>query len=117
MPEVNKWTDSTAEDVSHQAISSYFIGPQCENLPFFRKNVNKILDELAKARKAYFKDDGAFITDSIQKSQTFQDCTRRTEAAVCKISELLGKHSLPFWSPRYEAHMWYVLRKMIAPNQ
>ena len=27
------------------------------------------------------------------------------ERAVQKISSLLGAHSLPFWSPRYEAHM------------
>ena len=49
---------ATAEDETHQAISSWFIGPQCENLPFFRNNIKIILDELEKARGAYFPEDG-----------------------------------------------------------
>ena len=57
MPEVNAYTDAAAEDVTHQAVSSYFIGPLCENLPFFRKNVDNILNELFNARNAYFKED------------------------------------------------------------
>lgn len=29
--------------------------------------------------------------------------------AVKKAAQLLGKHSIPFWSPRYEAHMYVEL--------
>lgn len=46
------------EDVSHQAISSYFIGPQAENLSYFKDNLNVILDSLKEARVQYFPDDG-----------------------------------------------------------
>ena len=46
-----------------------------------------------------------FITSNIQNSKVFQESTGKTERAVQKISSLLGAHSLPFWSPRYEAHM------------
>ncbi len=46
------------EDKSHQAISSYFIGPQAENLGDFKDNIDSILNELQKARANYFPDDG-----------------------------------------------------------
>lgn len=49
---------ATYEDVSHQVISSYFIGPQAENLPYFKQNIDIILEELEKARKNYFPEDG-----------------------------------------------------------
>ena len=68
MGSINAWVQkgveakpATAEDETHQAISSWFIGPQCENLPFFRRNVTIILDELEKARGAYFPGDGVSL--------------------------------------------------------
>jgi hypothetical protein len=45
------------EDVSHQAISAYFIGPRAENLDEFRNNITALLEELGRAREAYFKQD------------------------------------------------------------
>lgn len=49
---------ATHEDKSHQVISSYFIGPQAEKLGYFTENMHAILDELEKARHAYFPEDG-----------------------------------------------------------
>jgi len=46
-----------------------------------------------------------FITNTTRESQTFQACKKRVSNAVIKAAHLLGKHSLPFWSPRYQAHM------------
>lgn len=51
----------TYGDVSHQVISSYFIGPQAENLPYFKENIHIILEELEKARHNYFPEDGVRI--------------------------------------------------------
>ncbi|PVH72326.1 pyridoxal-dependent decarboxylase domain protein [Cadophora sp. DSE1049] len=93
------------EDKSHQAISSYFIGPQAENLGDFKDNIDSILNELQKARANYFPEDGVFISNTTRDSQTFQACKKRVSNAVTKAAHLLGKHSLPFWSPRYQAHM------------
>lgn len=45
-------------DLSHQAISAYFIGPQAENLDLFQENIKTILDELRDARLKYFPGDG-----------------------------------------------------------
>ncbi|KAK0123880.1 hypothetical protein ONS95_008875 [Cadophora gregata] len=93
------------EDKSHQAISSYFIGPQAENLGDFKENIDSILNELQKARANYFPEDGSFITNTTRDSKVFQVCKKRVSNAVTKAAHLLGKHSLPYWSPRYQAHM------------
>jgi hypothetical protein len=58
-------TDSAGiNDVSHQAVCSYFIGPQAENMKFFRKNMDAILDQLAQARMNYFPEDGVSLIHS-----------------------------------------------------
>lgn len=57
-------TTATYEDESHQIISSYFIGPQAENLPYFKQNINIILDELESARKSYYPEDGVRFKDT-----------------------------------------------------
>lgn len=55
-------TDSeTVNDISHQAVCSYFIGPQAENMKFFRKNMDEILNQLEKSRVNYFPDDGVSL--------------------------------------------------------
>ncbi|GMF67666.1 unnamed protein product [Aspergillus oryzae] len=71
-------------DLTHQAISSYFIGPQAENMSYFKDNISTILHELEEARKKY-KFDG--------------------DQAMKKAARLMGSHSIPFWNPRYQAHM------------
>lgn len=48
---------ASTEDTTHQAISSYFIGPQAENLGEFRKNITTLLDELQLTRERYFSED------------------------------------------------------------
>ncbi|KAB8237316.1 hypothetical protein ETB97_007633 [Aspergillus alliaceus] len=97
---------SDTGDLSHQAISSYFIGPQAENMKYFKDNIATILQELEVARKKYsFEGDQEFITSSIQNSDEFQRITRNFSHAVKKAAQLLGSHSIPFWNPRYQAHM------------
>ncbi|KAH8205832.1 hypothetical protein TruAng_000108 [Truncatella angustata] len=92
-------------DISHQVISSYFIGPQAENLSFFEENIHTILEELRLARNRYFPEDGKFITKDIQKSVAFKNSMKKLSNAVQKAANILGRTSIPFWSPRYEAHM------------
>lgn len=55
-------TDSVeTNDVSHQAVCSYFIGPQAENMKYFRKNMNEILNQLEQSRVNYFPEDGVSL--------------------------------------------------------
>ena len=52
-------------DKSHEAISSWFIGPQAENYDFFKRNVIAILENQQKARQSYYPDDGVSLTNRI----------------------------------------------------
>ncbi|RDW92952.1 uncharacterized protein DSM5745_00274 [Aspergillus mulundensis] len=94
-------------DVTHQAISSYFIGPEAENLDEFKTNIATILNELEKARKAYFPQppDKKFIPPEVKASAEFQRLTAKFRTVIGRAAKLLGEKSVPFWSPRYQAHM------------
>ena len=46
------------EDESHQAISSYFLGPKAENYEYFKKNILEILEGQRDSRLDYFPRDG-----------------------------------------------------------
>ncbi|KAL4904298.1 hypothetical protein BDW74DRAFT_185623 [Aspergillus multicolor] len=94
-------------DVTHQAISSYFIGPEAENLDEFKTNIAVILNELEKARKAYYPQppDKKFIPPEVKSSAEFQRLTTKFRTVIGRAAKLLGEKSVPFWSPRYQAHM------------
>ncbi|KAI1821208.1 pyridoxal-dependent decarboxylase domain-containing protein [Xylaria intraflava] len=110
------------EDVSHQIISSYFIGPQAENLQYFKANIDIILEELEKARKNYFPGDGCFIDERMQNTPAFVASTDKLQKAIRKAANILGRSSIPCWSPRYEAHMsmpsllGYFMTMLYNPN-
>ncbi|KAK4207527.1 pyridoxal phosphate-dependent transferase [Rhypophila decipiens] len=123
-------------DVTHQAISSYFIGPRAENLDEFRKNITTLLDELQITRERYFSEDVdngySFIPQAVQESAEFKRVTAKSfsvfvmSKAVQQTASMLGRHSIPFWSPRYQAHMCpdlsmpamlgYMMTMMYNPN-
>ena len=46
------------DDESHQAISSYFLGPRAENYEYFKKKILEILEAQRDARLDYFPKDG-----------------------------------------------------------
>lgn len=46
-----------------------------------------------------------FITKDVRRSQKFVKIRDNFADVVRRVSQLLGGHSAPFWSPRYEAHM------------
>ncbi|KAL8700487.1 MAG: hypothetical protein Q9224_000946 [Gallowayella concinna] len=105
-PNGNMYTTKAPEDdESHQMISSLFLGPHAENYEYFKRNIIKILETTRDARMKYYPDDGPFISEQVQDSATFNKHTDRIGNAVQKAAELLSKHSVPWWSPRYAAHM------------
>ena len=49
-------------DASHQAISSYFLGPRAENFEYLRSNILTILEEQRDTRLDYFPEDGVSVS-------------------------------------------------------
>ncbi|KAL9592084.1 MAG: hypothetical protein Q9179_007074, partial [Wetmoreana sp. 5 TL-2023] len=102
----NIYTNKPPEDdESHQMISSLFLGPHAENYEYFKSNVIAILEATRDARLNYFPEDGRFVSEKVQASKKFGETTDKIGNAVKKAAELLSKHSVPWWSPRYAAHM------------
>ncbi|KAI1311839.1 pyridoxal-dependent decarboxylase domain-containing protein [Xylaria venustula] len=87
---------ATHEDVSHQVISSYFIGPQAENLPYFKENISIILEELEKSRKKYYPEDGTFIDEETQKTPAFVASMDKMTRAM---ASLLGYFMTMLYNP------------------
>lgn len=47
----------------------------------------------------------AFISTSVQASSAYNEKTEQIRAALGHLLDDLNKHSIPFYSPRYSAHM------------
>ncbi|CEI60384.1 unnamed protein product [Fusarium venenatum] len=105
MTEVQKEAPKEVRQEEFDAVHAYFIGPKGSNLPDFRANINTILDELLAARQSYYPQDQAFISKEYRRSPVFLKARSDLRLATEKVAQLLGEHSAPFWSPRYEAHM------------
>jgi hypothetical protein len=88
------------------------LGPQAENHEFFKAYINQILNEHKAARERYHgihdprgEDDGLFITPAMKKNSAFESSQKRLSDELNKLFDLLMKHSVPFYHPRYQAHM------------
>ena len=108
----------------HNAIASWFLGPQAENKERLKDLFTNVVQQQAEARKAYHPEDGvglyvlnlqhnlivllqAFITDSMIASSEFQENVDKLETEFYRLSGLLNKFSVPFFSPRYAGHMCF----------
>lgn len=91
------FTMSDHGDLTHQAISSYFIGPQAENLGYFKDNISTILQELEDARKKY-KFEGDQVPFSLcgqmhctrPKLTSFRNSSHPASKTLRNSSALLG---------------------------
>ncbi|KAI2840427.1 hypothetical protein CBS147343_10489 [Aspergillus niger] len=75
------------------------------NLKYFQENIITILDELGKARLAYFPNDEPFIPEEVREKDLYNLIVTNFSEVVKKVAHLMGQQSVPFWSPRYEGHM------------
>jgi len=53
----------------------------------------------------HFGESQKFIDEDMASSAAFQSNMAKLEENLTLISELLGQHSVPFFSPRYIGHM------------
>ncbi|KAI1360161.1 pyridoxal-dependent decarboxylase domain protein [Xylaria arbuscula] len=91
----------------HALVSSWFLGPRAENLNVLLSLLYQALErqkqtrvELADDKDKYF-----FITDEMKSLDIYKQSIQTLTNNSTDLSEKLAKHSVPFWSPRYNAHM------------
>ncbi|KAI0060318.1 pyridoxal-dependent decarboxylase domain protein [Artomyces pyxidatus] len=111
---------------AHNAAGAWFLGPKAENGEYFQRQVRVILEDLFKCRREFAPEDKKFIDSAMVSSQAFKDSMSTLETNVSFLSSLLPQHSIPFYSPRYMAHMLndvsmpatlgYLMALMYNPN-
>lgn len=92
-------------DDNHAKVSGWFLGPRAENFDVLKQFFNDALQDQVEARKKYSANDGLSITAEIQAMPVFQNQIMKLQDRMKAISSVLSKYSVPFWSPRYNAHM------------
>lgn len=97
-------------DQDYKKVAAWFIGPKGENGEWFSEMIqNAIAEHTQYRREHYKKDDPAYITDEIKASDEYRgqkEVVERVQSAL--IEKLHG--SVPFYTPRYQAHMlWDVV--------
>ncbi|KAJ1311930.1 hypothetical protein OPQ81_010390 [Rhizoctonia solani] len=89
----------------HDRLGAWFLGPKAENIDFLKQFLNSVADQTERARLAYQPDDPKFIGPEMQASAVFQNEISELDLALKELVGALSEHSIPFWSPRYNAHM------------
>lgn len=91
--------------LEHARVGSWFLGPRAENFDLLKEFFAHILDDQRVARESIYKDDPAFITAEMRATEGFKESIAQLWDDVKDLSKGLATHSIPFWSPRYNAHM------------
>ncbi|KAF6824113.1 hypothetical protein CPLU01_11042 [Colletotrichum plurivorum] len=93
--------------IKHALVSSWFLGPRGENTDVLQHLLNEALERhrLARIELANDGDQPIFITDDMKQLPVYKDSIHKLTEKSTGVSEDLARHSVPFWSPRYNAHM------------
>ena len=92
-------------DNRHDAVGAWFLGPRAENFGILKEIFESTLASQNHARKTIYGNDKDFITPEMQSSKMFLENIAKLKFELGKLSGFLAEHSVPFWSPRYQAHM------------
>lgn len=103
----NVEVDAPAGDsYKHQwkALSGWFLGPRGENHDVFLDTFKALLEKHVELRNNYFPADPAYITDEVRKSNEFESEVQEMKDVLLQACVEMGGN-VPFFSPRYQAHM------------
>ena len=87
-----------------QALSGWFLGPRGENHDVFLDTFKALLEKHVELRNSYFPSDPAYITDAVRKSDAFESEVQQMKDVLLQSCVEMGGN-VPFFSPRYQAHM------------
>ncbi|KAL2157887.1 hypothetical protein VTH06DRAFT_4940 [Thermothelomyces fergusii] len=94
-----------ANQIEHARVGSWFLGPRAENISDLKDVFDIILEKQREVRRSLYPSDPDFITSEMRALDVHKDSIERLKSSVEDLSDRLAKHSVPFWSPRYHAHM------------
>ncbi|KAG2005932.1 group II decarboxylase [Coprinopsis cinerea AmutBmut pab1-1] len=106
MPFLSDTYESSSVQV-HEAVSAWFLGPQAENADLLKELFSRAVGDHVAARTSYHPEDGNFITSEVKESKVYKQTADNLRKKFAELSTLLNDFSIPFYSPRYAAHMTF----------
>ena len=91
-------------DDSYARVAAWFLGPKAENQEFLKYLLIRAMDDYANLRKNYYPEDQEYITDYIKCSDSYISAKETIESSLAELMKKLHG-SIPFFSPKYQAHM------------
>ena len=92
-------------DPADVSLKSFFLGPQAENGPWLRRQVESLLGRWFDWRRSLFPQDGKAISAADESDTEFVRRRARFEGALEEISRRF-EQEVPKFSPRYIGHMF-----------
>jgi hypothetical protein len=86
-------------------VGAWFFGPKAENVDYLKAKIQELLDNHHKYRQTLYPNDKAFINKDMRETGLFKEQLDRLDKELDCIGKQLRANSVPFWSPRYNAHM------------
>ncbi|KAE8422855.1 PLP-dependent transferase [Aspergillus pseudocaelatus] len=100
-----KPSDDLLPTSRHTAVAGWFFGPKAENFDYLKEKIHKLLKKEYEYRSELYSDDPAFITDPMKRTGLYRQQLQKLDYELDTVGEWLREHSVPFFSPRYNAHM------------
>ncbi|KAH8806650.1 pyridoxal phosphate-dependent transferase, partial [Flagelloscypha sp. PMI_526] len=86
-------------------VSAWFLGPQGENESSLKRILELALQGHVKGRKDYKPKDPSSIPAEVKATKAFKKEITKQATLAKELVKQLAKDSVPFWNPRYNAHM------------
>ena len=91
-------------DDSYARVAAWFLGPKAENKKFLKSLILRSIDDYTNLRENYYHDDQKYITNNIKNKDSYRIAQDKIVSSLAELMERLHG-SIPFFSPRYQAHM------------
>eukprot|EP00800_Vazella_pourtalesii_P016110 TRINITY_DN4522_c0_g1_i1.p1 TRINITY_DN4522_c0_g1~~TRINITY_DN4522_c0_g1_i1.p1 ORF type:complete len:717 (+),score=102.10 TRINITY_DN4522_c0_g1_i1:418-2568(+) len=102
-------------DSSYTRVAAWFLGPKGENVDVLTKAIDTSIRHHAIFRKGHYNaDDPEYVTKDIQKDKHYKEAIEKFERNLEDLRNRLT-YSVPFYTPRYQAHMnWDLAMPAVA---
>ena len=100
-----KFYPKVEDNKDYARVGAWFLGPKGENEHLLLDSVTQSIQHHSKFRlENYNKDDEAYISENMKETKEYKEEVDKFHTHLAILREKLTK-SVPFFTPRYQAHM------------
>jgi hypothetical protein len=100
-----KASDDLLPTSRHTAVAGWFFGPKAENFDYLKEKIHELLKNEYEYRSELYSEDPVFITERMKRTGLYRRQLEKLDYELDSVGKWLREHSVPFFSPRYNAHM------------